>query len=108
VDKIEEIMCTTYERKTRGPGSGKKGIIPVQIIVSVEPTTPCATNIPEITPAFRQPNFSGRGTTGHGFNQGKSTGGASSGSNSQLSTLHIRISSTQFKMVGQDPTIKLV
>jgi hypothetical protein len=63
VEKIEEILCTTYERKTRGPGSGTEGRTPIQITVSVEPTTPCATNTPERTPTFRQPNFSGRRET---------------------------------------------
>jgi hypothetical protein len=63
MDKFEEIMQETYERKTRGPGSGTKGINPIQITISVEPTTPCATNTPERTPVFRQLNFSGRGGT---------------------------------------------
>jgi hypothetical protein len=65
------------------------------------------TNTPERTSAFRQPNFSGRGETGQGSNQGKATGGASSGSKIQLSTPHESSSSTQFKMAGQDPTIRL-
>jgi hypothetical protein len=60
----------------------------------VEPTTPCETNTPERTPTFRQPNFSGIKATGQGSNQGKSTGEASSGSNSQFSTPHIGSSST--------------
>jgi hypothetical protein len=77
VEKIEEILCATYERKTRGLGSGIEGITPVQIIVSVEPTTPCATNTPKRTPTFRQPNFSRRGATGQGSNQGKPTRGHS-------------------------------
>jgi hypothetical protein len=46
VEKIEEISCTTYERKTRGSRSGTEGITPIHITVSVEPTTPCATNTP--------------------------------------------------------------
>jgi hypothetical protein len=50
VENIEEILCKTYEIKTRGPRSRTKGRIPVQIIVSVEPTTPCAANTPEGTP----------------------------------------------------------
>jgi hypothetical protein len=61
--KIEKILYETYKRKKRGPGSGTKGRTPVQITVSVEPTTPCVTNRPEITPTFRQPNFSGRRET---------------------------------------------
>jgi hypothetical protein len=76
VEQIEEILCTTYERKIGGPRSRTKGITPIQITVSVEPTTPCVTNTPERTPMFRKPNFSGRKATGHGSNQGASTGGA--------------------------------
>jgi hypothetical protein len=63
VEKIEEILHATYERKTRGPGSGTKGIAPIHITFSVEPTTPCVTNTPKRTPAFRKLNFSGRETT---------------------------------------------
>jgi hypothetical protein len=100
-------MYETYERKTRGPGSGTKGITPIQIIISVEPTIPCATNTLERTPAFRKPNFCGRITTGKGYNKGKSTRGAISGSNSQLSTPCGGSISTQFKMVGHYPTIRL-
>jgi hypothetical protein len=74
----------------------------------VEPTTPCATSALEKTLAFRQPNFSGRRTTRHGSNQGASTGGASSGINSQKSTPCGGGSSTQFKMTGYDPTIRLL
>ena len=74
----------------------------------MEPTTPCVTNTPERTPMFRQPNFRGRGLTGQGLNQGKSIGGAILGSNSKLSTSHGGSSSTQFKMAGQDPTIRLL
>jgi hypothetical protein len=44
---------------------------------------------------------------GQGSSQGASTGGASSGSNSQISTPHGGSSSTQFKMVGHDPTTRL-
>jgi hypothetical protein len=73
----------------------------------VEPITPCATNTPERTPPFRQPNFSGRKTTGSAPNQGAMTGGASSGSSSQVSTPHGGRSSSPFKMAGHDPTIRL-
>jgi hypothetical protein len=73
----------------------------------VEPTTPCATNTPEGTQDFRQPIFSRRGEAGQGSNRGKPTGGTSSGSNNQLSTLREGSSSTRFKMVGVDPTIIL-
>jgi hypothetical protein len=107
MEKIEEILHAKYERKTRGPRSGIEGRTPIQIIVSVEPTTPCVTNTPEINPTFRQSNFSGRKTSVNTSNQGESTGGASSGSNSQLSTPHEGSSSKQFKIAGHDPTIIL-
>jgi hypothetical protein len=71
VDQIEEILDETYERKTRGPGSVTEGRNPIHITVSVEPTTPCATNTPEGTQAFKQPTFSIRGATGQGSNKGK-------------------------------------
>jgi hypothetical protein len=71
VEHIEEIMHETYERKTRGLGSGIEGRTLIHIIVSVEPTTPCATNTPERTPSFRKHNFSGRKAMGQGSNQGK-------------------------------------
>jgi hypothetical protein len=57
VEKIEEILCTTYERKTRGPRVGTKGKNPIHVSVSVEPITPCATNTPERTPPLRQSKF---------------------------------------------------
>jgi hypothetical protein len=63
VEQIEEILHTTYERKTGGPRERTKGKTPFQINISVEPITPCATSTPERTPPFRQPNFSGRNTT---------------------------------------------
>jgi hypothetical protein len=44
VEKIEEILHATYERKIGGPGSRTKGRNPIYITVSVEPTTPCATS----------------------------------------------------------------
>jgi hypothetical protein len=63
VEKIEEIMCATYERKIGGPRERTKGRTPIQINVSVEPTTLCATNTLERTPVFKKPDFSGRKTT---------------------------------------------
>jgi hypothetical protein len=73
----------------------------------VEPTTPCETNTPKRTPKFRKSNFSGRKTTRNTSKQGTSTGGAISGSNNQIFTSRGGSSSTQFKMVGHDPTIRL-
>jgi hypothetical protein len=107
VEKIKEILHTMYKMKTGVPRSRTEGRTPIQITVSVEPTTPCATNTPERTPAFRQPNFSGRKKTGNAPNQGASYGGAISGSNNQLSTPHRGSSSTRFKMAGHDPMIRL-
>jgi hypothetical protein len=49
--------------KIGGPRLGIEGRTPIQIMISVEPTTPCVTNTPERTPTFRQPNFSGRKKT---------------------------------------------
>jgi hypothetical protein len=45
--KIEEILHTTYERKTRGHGSDVEEGSPFHIRISVEPTTPCATKTSE-------------------------------------------------------------
>jgi hypothetical protein len=49
MEKIEEILHATYERKTFGPREGTKGITPIHVSVSVEPITPCATSTPERT-----------------------------------------------------------
>jgi hypothetical protein len=62
VEKIEEILRTTYERKMRGPRAGGEGNHPIHINVSVEPINPCATNTPKRTPPFRQPQFGGSPT----------------------------------------------
>jgi hypothetical protein len=63
VDKIEEILGATYERKMRGPRTGGEGRHPIHVNVSVEPINPCATNTPKRTPPFRQPKFRGNLTT---------------------------------------------
>ena len=57
VEQIEEILCVTYERKTRGLRVGIEGNTLIHISVSVEPIKPCVTNIPRRTPPFRQLNF---------------------------------------------------
>jgi hypothetical protein len=62
VEKIEEILRATYERKTRGPRMGGEGNHPIHINVSVEPINPCVTNTPKRTPPFRQPKFEGSPT----------------------------------------------
>jgi hypothetical protein len=63
VEKIEEIICATYERKKRGPRGGREGNNPIHINVSVESINPCATNTPKRTPPFRQSNLGRRKTT---------------------------------------------
>jgi hypothetical protein len=107
MEKIEEILHATYGRKKGGPRARTKGRMPIQITVSVEPTTPCATNTPERTPMFRKPNFSGRKIARNTSKKGATTGGAGSGINSQISTPCRGSSSTQFKMVGHDPMTRL-
>jgi hypothetical protein len=106
VEKIEEILRTTYERKMRGPRMGREGINPIHINVSVEPINPCATNTPKRTPSFRQPKFRSSQIAGSTSTQGTTTGGANSGSTSQVSTPRGGSSST-FRMAGHDPTIRL-
>jgi hypothetical protein len=106
VENIEEILRATYERKMRGLRAEVEGINPIHISVSVEPINPCATNTPRKTPSFRQPNFGRRNIAGSTYTYGTTTGGASSGSNSQIFTLRGGTSS-KFKMVGHDPTIRL-
>jgi len=107
VENIEEILCATYERKTRSPRMEVEGNTHIHISVSVEPTNACVTNTPIIRPSFRQPNFGRRKTTGSTSTQGTTNGGASPGSNSQVST-SCRGSISTFKMVGHDPTIRLL
>jgi hypothetical protein len=98
VEKIEEIMCAMYERKTRGPRIGGEGNHPIHINVSVEPINPCATNTPKRTPSFRQPKFGGSLTTRSTSTLGETTGGSSSGSTSQVSTPREGGSSSIFRM----------
>jgi hypothetical protein len=105
MDKIEEILRATYERKKYGPREGIEGITPIHVSVSVEPISPCETNTPEITP--RKPNFSGRKKTRSTSKQGATIGGDNSRSSSQISTPCRGSSSTQLEMAGHDPTIRL-
>jgi hypothetical protein len=107
VEQIEEILRVTYERKMRGPRTGREGINPIHINVSVEPINPCVTNTPKRTPPFRQPKSKRSQTTGSTSTQGTTIGGASSGNTIQVSTPH-RGSSSTFKMAGHDPTIRLL
>jgi hypothetical protein len=106
VEKIEEIMHETYERKTRGPRMGREGSNPIHINVSVEPINPCVTNTSKRTPPFRKPKFGRSQTTGSTSTQGTTTRGTSSSRTSQVST-SCRGSSSTFRMAGHDPTIKL-
>jgi hypothetical protein len=106
VDQIEEILCATYERKTRGPRVELEGNTLIHISVSVETINPFATNTPRIPPLFKQPNLGIRKTTRSTLTQGTTTGESSSENNSQISTSHGG-SSSAFRMAGHDPTIRL-
>jgi hypothetical protein len=106
MEQIEEIMRTTYERKTIGPRAGIEGSNPIHINVSVEPINPCETNTPKRTPPFRQLNFGRRKTSRSTSTQGKKTGGAISRSISQVSTPRGGIISA-FRMERHTPTIRL-
>jgi hypothetical protein len=64
VEKIEEILRATYERKKRGLRVGGEGSHPIHINFSLEHTNPCVTNKPKRTPPFRQPKFVGSPTVG--------------------------------------------
>jgi hypothetical protein len=52
MEKIEEILCTTYERKTDSRRAGTEGNTPIHVNVSVEPITPCTTSTPKRTPTY--------------------------------------------------------
>jgi hypothetical protein len=106
VEKIEEILHTTYERKTRGPRVGREGSNPIHINFSVEPINPCVTNTPKRIPPFKQLKFRNSRTMGSTSTQGTTTGGSSSSSTSQVSTL-CGGSSLSFRMARHDPTIRL-
>jgi hypothetical protein len=82
MEQTEEIPRVTYERKTRGPRMRGESKHPIHINVSVEPTNPCATNTPNITPPFRQLKFGGSPTSGSTSTLGATTRGASSGNTS--------------------------
>jgi hypothetical protein len=107
VEQIEEIMCTTYERKTRGLRIGGEDSHHFYIHVSVEPITPCATNTPNRTSPFRQPKFGGTPIVRSTSTMEATTGGASLGSTSQVSTPCGKGRNSIFRMVGHDPTIRL-
>jgi hypothetical protein len=107
VEQIEEILCATYERKTRGPRTGREYSHPFHINVSVEPINPCVTNTPKRTPPFRQPKFGGSPKARSTSTTGATSGGASSGNTSQVSTPRGGGSNSVFRMAGHDPMIRL-
>jgi hypothetical protein len=107
MEKIEEILHVTYDRKTRGPRTGGEDSHPFHSNVSVEPINPCATNTPKRTPLFRKPKFEGSPIARSKSTTGETTGGVSPSSTSQVSTLRGRGSSSVFRMAGHDPTIVL-
>jgi hypothetical protein len=108
VEKIEEILHSIYERKKRGLRAGIEGSNPIHINVSVEPINPCVTNTPKITPPFRQPNFERRKTIGSTSTQGTTNRGASSGSISQVYTVHGGSSSTFRMVLSSQHTLKVL
>jgi hypothetical protein len=107
MEKIEEILHATYERKTRVLREGIEGNTPIHINVSVKPMNPCATNTPRRTPPFRQPYFRRRKTAGSTSTPGITTGGTISGSISQVYTPR-GVNGSTFRMAGHDPTIRLL
>jgi hypothetical protein len=107
VEKIEEILRATYERKTRGPRTGGEDSHPFHINVSVEPINPCVTHTPKRTSPFRQPKFRGSLIVRSTSTTRATTGGASSGSMSQVSTPRGGGSNSVFRMAGHDPMIRL-
>jgi hypothetical protein len=107
VEQIEEILHATYERKTRGPRIGGEDSHPFHINVIVEPINPCVTNTPKRTSSFRQPKFGGSPIERSTSTTGETTGGASSGSTGQVSTLRGRGRNSVFRMAGHHPMIRL-
>jgi hypothetical protein len=100
VEQIEEILCATYERKTRGPRTEGEDSHPLHVNVCVEPISPCVTNTPKRTPPFRQPKFRGSPTARGTSISGAKTRGDSSGNTSQVSTPCGKGSSSVFRMAS--------
>jgi hypothetical protein len=107
VEQIEEILCATYERKTRGPRTGGEDSHPFHISVSVEPINLCENNTPKRTSLFRQPKFGGSLIARNTSTIGATTGGSSSGNTIQVSTPCSGGSNLVFRIAGHDPTIRL-
>jgi hypothetical protein len=78
-------VCTTYERKTRYIRYGAEERYPVQIRISVEPTTPCATKTIEKEKSDNHQMINGRRIF---LGRGSSIRSVSSTIISQVSTLH--------------------
>jgi hypothetical protein len=87
---------------------GEEGNHPIHINVSVEPINLCVTNTPKRTPPFRQPKFGGSPTARSTSIVGETTGGSSSSSIIQVSTPRSGGSSSVFRMVGHNSTIRLL
>jgi hypothetical protein len=60
IGNIEDILCATYERKTRGHGSSAEEGSTFHIRITMEPTTPCATKTSEEEKLVNQQVISGR------------------------------------------------
>jgi hypothetical protein len=104
IGQIDDILHATYERKMRGHGSSVEEESPFQIQISVEPTKPCVITTNKEEKPVNQQVISGRRI----FPRcGSSSRSASSTSINQVSTPLEGGSSTNFTMVGLDPTIRL-
>jgi hypothetical protein len=102
--KIKDILHITYERKTKGHGSGAEGGSPFQIQIRVKPTTPCATKTSKEEKSVNQHVISGRRIFTRRGSSGNSSRSVSSETSSQVSKGG---STTNFTMKIQDPTIRL-
>jgi hypothetical protein len=105
--KIEDILHTTYERKTKGHGSDIEEFSPFQILISVEPITPCATMTIIEEYHVNHQVISGRGIFIERGSIGSSSRILSSKRTNQFSTPYGGVSSASFTMAGVDPTIRL-
>jgi hypothetical protein len=104
IGKIKDILHITYERKTKGHGSGAEGGSPFQIQIRVKPTTPCATKTSKEEKSVNQHVISGRRIFTRRGSSGNSSRSVSSETSSQVSKGG---STTNFTMKIQDPTIRL-
>jgi hypothetical protein len=119
-------LHATYERKTRGVGSNEEVGTPVQIQISVKPTTPCMINTSTKKELFRELGIDShrnlgdknriKGTSGStnssaGSCTSGSTNSNASGSSSPNNSTQIVVShgvgTTHLTMEGVDPKITL-